>query len=488
MKARYSFLLRLLFPVPFILGVIGYRLAGFSFNDAFYGSFCFYFVSVYSKAYNPIMEIARWTAPLMTVSWLVMSLRGVFAYAKSVITSRRRDSVAIYCDSDSAEVGLLSSGIPRSYVEVIDDDGTPKIAGRSRESIVFMSDDRRSLEFFNRNADRLSSSKVHIILRDLDPVNLKSVGASFFCLPKQIALDLWMKHPLIKKDEPLKRSYKVAIIGSGSMSEQILSYGLSLNIFSEDQVIEYHTYGNWDLFKTMHSGLDLMNGDSITCHDKSWCLSLDELSEMDRIIISEEDNARILEAVMAVCRNSDIYYYSRSNENPSEFYSSDRIHDFGTEAKILIPDNILCDHVDQMAAALYRISRDRNLKISRKTLSDSATGPEWTGLSGEEKREHQLRAYFYELYSSLIADGIPMAENPFSIAPLEHIRWCRTRFLALWQYGVPEDGSYGDIAGRIHKGLVPYEELPEEAADEELAHIIFMMHSFRTIREDKLDQ
>ena len=502
MKSKYRHLLRILFPVPFILGVIGYRMAGYSFNDAFYGSFCFYFVSVYSKAFNPIMEIARWTAPLVTVSWVIVSLRGVFAFLKTAMVSSRKNSIAIYCGDNTSEAELLSSKIPHSFVESTSPAADPALISRSLTQIVFFDEDLLSLEFYNRNLNLLSKGRTHIVLRELEPSFLRQASASYFSLTKQTALDLWQKHPLISSSDPLKRSFKVAIIGDGNLSEQILSFGLMLNIYSEDQSIEYHTYGNWDIYRSLHGDMPLMNSDIIIHHDKSWQQSIEELVEMDRIIITEEGSIRILNVLLGVCRDSDIYYYSRSDENPAAFYQSERIFDFGTEAELLTADNILYSHADSMAAALYLISLDRNLHISSSLVESATRSSEWQTLLGEVKREHQLRAYFYEHYTSLIASGIPLTSDPFEIAPLEHTRWCRSRFLAFWKFGNPgsaeagcestdvksfSDGSerddgkeiYGDSAARIHKALVPFGELDENAANEELTQIIFMMHAFK---------
>lgn len=482
MKSKYRHLLRILFPVPFILGVIGYRMAGYSFNDAFYGSFCFYFVSVYSKAFNPIMEIARWTAPLVTVSWVIVSLRGVFAFLKTAMVSSRKNSIAIYCGDNTSEAELLSSKIPHSFVESTSPAADPALISRSLTQIVFFDEDLLSLEFYNRNLNLFSKGRTHIVLRELEPSFLRQGNASYFSLSKQTALDLWQKHPLISPSDPLKRRFKVAIIGDGNLAEQILDFGLLLNIFSEDQSIEYHTYGNWDLYSSLHGDLPLMNDDRIIHHDRSWQLSIADLVEMDRIIITEENNIRILNALLGVCRSSDIYYFSRSDENPAAFYESERVFDFGTEADLLTADNILYSHADSMAAALYLIGLDRNLVINSSLLESGTRSHEWKNLPGEDKREHQFRAYFYELYTDLLSSGIPLASDPFDIAPLEHTRWCRSRFLAFWR-----QGENGDYITRVHKDLVPFENLDENVADEELTQIIFMMHSFRK-RKEKLKE
>ena len=48
---------------------------------------------------------------------------------------------------------------------------------------------------------------------------------------------------------------------------------------------------------------------------------------------------------------------------------------------------------------------------------------------------------------------------------LEHIRWCRYHQFHNWRMGIPENGARKDATLRIHKDLIPYDELMKEEKD-----------------------
>ena len=48
------------------------------------------------------------------------------------------------------------------------------------------------------------------------------------------------------------------------------------------------------------------------------------------------------------------------------------------------------------------------------------------------------------------------------LAELEHIRWCRYHQFHNWRMGIPKNGARKDATLRIHKDLIPYDELTEE--------------------------
>ena len=66
MKSCIKKLLPALFFLPFVLGAIGYLLGGEAPTDALYASFLLYQRNPASDVYNGWVEVARWTAPLVT--------------------------------------------------------------------------------------------------------------------------------------------------------------------------------------------------------------------------------------------------------------------------------------------------------------------------------------------------------------------------------------------------------------------------------------
>ena len=88
-----------IFVIPFIMGAIGYVLAGEKFMNSLYASMALYFVNPVSDEYNILIEIARWTAPLATATTILRMFRDAW----DVIQCRfclwgQGDKVAVYSD------------------------------------------------------------------------------------------------------------------------------------------------------------------------------------------------------------------------------------------------------------------------------------------------------------------------------------------------------------------------------------------------------
>lgn len=89
-----------LFILPFIVGGIGYILAGESISDSFYAAASLYGMNLVFDATNIWIEIARWAAPFATATALLYAFTKLLTYLKWRIVSFFHDSVAVYTDSD----------------------------------------------------------------------------------------------------------------------------------------------------------------------------------------------------------------------------------------------------------------------------------------------------------------------------------------------------------------------------------------------------
>ena len=61
------------------------------------------------------------------------------------------------------------------------------------------------------------------------------------------------------------------------------------------------------------------------------------------------------------------------------------------------------------------------------------------------------------------------------LAELEHIRWCRYHQFHNWRMGIPENGARKDATLRIHKDLIPYDELTEEEKEKDKGNIRMLL-------------
>ncbi len=90
----------LLGAIPFILGSLGYYMAGVPFADALYGAFTLYFSSPSAEGYNGLIEAARWTAPATTITAFAYLLRSAWEKLTWFVKSRAKDSIAVYAEAD----------------------------------------------------------------------------------------------------------------------------------------------------------------------------------------------------------------------------------------------------------------------------------------------------------------------------------------------------------------------------------------------------
>lgn len=70
----------------------------------------------------------------------------------------------------------------------------------------------------------------------------------------------------------------------------------------------------------------------------------------------------------------------------------------------------------------------------------------------------------------------PETDEP--LAELEHIRWCRYHQFHNWRMGIPKNGARKDATLRIHKDLIPYDELTEEEKEKDKGNIRMLLKLF----------
>ncbi|MBQ0005743.1 MAG: hypothetical protein KBS68_07790 [Clostridiales bacterium] len=481
-KKRKIKWIRILFPIPFVIGVIGYRMAGYGFSDSLYGSFCYYFVSVYyNLASNYLMEIARWTAPLMTVTGVLYSARLLFKRAGNNITEFKRNSTVIYCDeSTSGAARALCDNLENCFIEKVNPSDPVIIHRNAKNQILFLKDDTANLNFHGRFKDDMEKSQIYIKLELFDSELFASTNVHYIQLTELIAFMFWNKYPILSLDKKDDHEYHIAIIGSNELAQRILIHGLHDNLFFKDQKFIYHIYGeSHSLYKDLYSTIALMNGDRVVYEDKEWFESYEEISHMDRVILTEHDNSLTLEKLIYKCGNVPIYYFAQYEANPAQYFRATNIHPFGEMSKVLTKNNILNSKLFEASKDIHflYVNKNPNLSAAEKEKLKNA---EWQKLDGFMQSSYNALASFYYNYIKMYKLGHPLETDLQTLAELEHLRWSRFYFKSFWTYGIPEDGSPRDPEKKIHRALVPYNQLCEEDKDRELKRIQFLIDAYRT--------
>lgn len=448
---RIKRILILLSPLPFMLGVVGYYESGQSLSDSIYYSISLYGFNWDSIANNIWIEIARWTAPVVTATGLIAIIQKAYEYMYSnMVCILFRDATAIYSNIEAGK--LLKENIPHSIL-------SEKMEIRkAKNHIVLFQNDKENMFFYEKNKEYLKNKNVYLCLND---INLNSLRKEFsnvriFKASDVIARRLW-KEICIWKRRNEQNTYKIVIIGFGGLGQSILNYGLQINLFSINQSIEYHIIGESEAYQKSHKNLNMMNLDGLVFHDcdeSVWEICVDA----DYIIITDDVSYDYLESMHYAYEKTQIFYYSPEIETIAGYVDFDNVFPYGDDANVYTEENIKTNK-------LYELAMKENYNyLLHNVHSEKILGTmedEWDKLDGFTKGSN-ISSSDYEC----VIKEIYKCENDVSqiteeLAELEHIRWARYHYLNHWKYGVPESGKNKDSEKRTHKCLCPYLELPE---------------------------
>lgn len=296
---------------------------------------------------------------------------------------------------------------------------------------------------------------VYIGLREIDYGLIKENSkVRFFDINGAISRLLWKQ---IQLWNTKKENVSVIIWGEGCLSENMLCYGLLLNIYSNKQNISYHLIGNTS-FSIKHPAIPLMNGDKIITHVEEDSDTWNIVRESDVIIITEDVSAAKLQAIAVNGKNAKIYYYSHMSGDVGELICTRNLAAFGRDEEIFTDENIRQEKLIEEAKQL-------NSEYAQKYNGEA----EWDKLTGFLKWSNISSADFKHVLIDILKNNPEVGID--ELAELEHIRWCRFHFLNYWTYGIPDNGSNKDTKKKIHKCLCPYSELSSVDKDKNRATV-----------------
>ena len=254
-------LILLLLPIPLIIGTIGYYLAGMTFLDSLYFSVRLYGLEWESDAKNIYVEIARWTAPFLTAAGFATIIRSLYTFLrKRLVILFYKDATAVY--SNSARGELVCSNMKGSIL------CTEKPLKRVKNHIILFDSDEDNLLFYQKNKDYFQDDKrkktVYLCLNEINSCMLKEEmdNVRIFNANDIIARDLWKKIKMWNCPNK-QETKKVAILGFDGLGQRILRFGLQLNLYGKDQCVEYHVFGDGELYEATQRHFQTMNRDMI---------------------------------------------------------------------------------------------------------------------------------------------------------------------------------------------------------------------------------
>lgn len=462
----------IVFVLPFILGSIGFYLSGECVRDALYYSLSLYFMSLNGDSVNPLIEIARWMAPVMTASGLILAIKSAFSRIRDRMACMYSDSTVVYSDNEAGNLllGTLKHGIHADNTAIKE----------GKDHVIMFSNDVDNLNFYQTHRRYLENHKVYMRLEQMDSFLLKESNVHFFNTNEIVARQYWKKRNLVEYLTLDSMKVDIAIIGFGTLGQRMLHYGLLNNIYSINQQITYHIFGDSKLYEQVYPAFPMTNNDKIVFHGVDWKDDFAIFSKMERVILTEAPDLEIVQNLLYTCKNTQIDYFSKGNIVLEDVYKTDLLYGYGKAEDIYTEENIKSNQLYQAAmelnykyACLYGNANQENKNLAMQQ--------EWDVLDGFTKGSNIASADYHEIRKLAMARVKELGGEltKMQLARGEHIRWSRFHYLNHWTYGVPENGKNKDPQKKIHVCLVPFEELPETEKQKDVEAVELLLELFQ---------
>ena len=467
MKSNLTKLFRtIFFFLPMLLGILGLCIIeGESFLDAAFSSLLMYFFCYADKPANVYIELARWLAPAVTASGFLLAFYTIRDRLIHFIFFCTGKSIAVY-GSDTEKEPILNK--LRKCVINGKDSFIPA------SSYILLNDEETNFSFYTANKSKLKNSQIYLKCHSLPAEAVCDDNLHLFCPEETSARLFWKEqflYPLAKAND---FRLNIVFIGFEKLGEELLLSGLQNNIFSSEQKISYHIFGDGTRFEATHTELASIS-DPVCFYSEPWYLhkELIESAQM-LIVLTQEKQTELLRELLLATTCDCIHVFASNAASISLLDEKDRLSvlDWKTEAQQ--PEHILSDN-------LFRLAKRINLRYahiySGVPETEEVMAQEWMKLDAFTRYSNMSCADYHEirlriLESLGVQDKANLPADVLEIhSELEHIRWCRYHYLNNWRYGLPENGRNKDKKLRIHKNLIPYQELTDNEKEKDRENI-----------------
>lgn len=219
--------------VPFVMGVIGFTvLDGQPVVDSLFLSMEMYFLNYSDSPPNILIEIARWTAPLMTASGVLMSISKIRGRILQLLRYYRGDSIAVYGDNIHRKEmvqALGSCGI---------DAGEDWEWVKAKKYLLLGNEDE-NFRFYGQHREAFAGHTVYLKSENLAAEGILDPHLRLFCPEETAARLYWRRNCLYETSCAHGHRLQIVFLGFELLGEKLLEYALQDNIFDPKQRIEY---------------------------------------------------------------------------------------------------------------------------------------------------------------------------------------------------------------------------------------------------------
>lgn len=467
MKKSIKSFIYLLAPIPLILGFIGYYLmdggaAGddLNFFEALYASAALYFVNPVADNRNWVITVAQIMALLVTTSVILTFISSIAVFIGHMLDRMHSDSTTVYSNTEFGQ--KLAVSLRHGY---LCGSMNPTRIEKTNDHIILFQSDDDNVSFYQKYKEdfKKEGRRVFIGLQHVDSslLNMADDNVHFFCLDEIVARDFWKKYNLY--DDVIQstsgsssKPVKIGIVGFGYMGQALMKQAFLTNIFSSEQIIEYHIWGSGPLDALFLNNLNTANSDKIIVHDEA-SGDISDALKMNRIIITSEDSYHKAQVLLRLDYRNPVYCYCESGTDFSPIFSSLNVRFFGDVSSLLTEEKIKEEQLFAMAR-LTNFSYNLMYSEHPDVLPDDyqkIADELWNRLDGFTKGSNVARADYWWIEKRRAEAGIPDDER----WKTEHIRWCRYHYYNGWKFAQGEK----NVTEKTHPDLIAYEKL---SADE----------------------
>lgn len=460
----------LVFLFPLLLGMAGlWLLAGEPVLDALFSCVSMYALNYGDSPPNGLVELARWLAPLTTVSGILLTLRTIRDQVRGLMAGLLGESVAVY--GPQAERERLAGQLGRRGIQ-------GREAVIPARKYILLGEEPERFALCRRILQERPEAEVFLQCGDIPAQSVSQPRLHLFSPEESGARLFWKERCLYARSAQRGHQISIVLLGFGQLGENLLYYGLLDNIFHPQQRIAYHIFGADGRFSAVHTQLDRL-GDPVVFHDCPWWESLDLLRQSQLILLLPQrgQTAAARELLLAIPEAEVTAFVG---EPGLELLAGQgRLTVYPWQDGALEPERILQESLfDQAKRINLRYAHlYGGVEENEQTLEE-----EWEKLDAFTRYSNISCADYHDIRLVML-EAMGLHRDPGALPPdklellaeLEHIRWCRYHLLNNWRPGQPADGSRKDMAARLHRDLVPYEQLDEPTRQKDRDNIALLL-------------
>ncbi len=449
-----------LIVTPFVLGMIGYTLAGHPFLQAFYCSLHLYGMGQKELPPNVLIEIARWVGPFATAGLLLTIIKSARRHIHNLIAKLFSHSVAVYGPKDEKKAMLKALG--RRGIDMEGD-------AVNANCFILLGSENENFDIYRTQlADK--NKDVYLKCASL-PEQAGKGNLHLFCPEETSARVFWEKNSLYDLATANNNVLDVVIVGFEKLGREVLLSALHGNIFDLDQKITYHIIGENNGFTDCYHELDKIT-DPVIFHPAALSENLELIKNADAVIVTaQKDQLDILHTLIHAIPEKQFYVFSAHKDATaliSTEFGNTRLICFDWKKEAMNPANILREET------VYHAKRLNMCWSGKEDGPDEEANALWADMDTFNRYSNIFAAsYRHTVVRKLGNDKLE--DKMEMLAELEHIRWCRYHYLNNWTLGTPDNGANKDKPKRIHTCLIPYAELSEPMKENDRKNIRYYL-------------